>query len=233
MSTFEELSFCSKDFTGAVRLFPLPNLVLFPHVMQPLHVFEPRYCELLEDAMADDRLIAMAVLRPGWENDYEGWPPIYPVACLGQIASSHKLDDGTYNVLMMGLHRVQLLGELRSEANFRTAVAELCEDICPVQEATARAVLHEQLRKAFLQLVPSLPEAQGQLEQLLGGDISLGVLTDLISYMLDIEVSEKEALLAEANICRRASLLLRHLSVAATDDRVGLGKVFPPQFSMN
>jgi Lon protease-like protein len=233
MSTFEELSFCSENFTGTVRLFPLPNLVLFPHVMQPLHVFEPRYRELLEDAMADDRLIAMAILRPGWESDYEGWPQIYPVACLGQIVSSHKLDDGTYNVLMMGLHRVRLLGELRSEASFRTAVAELCEESCLVQEANTRAVLHERLRKAFLQLVPSLPEAQEQLDQLLGGDISLGVLTDLIGYMLDIEVSEKEALLAEANVCRRASLLLRYLSAVASDERVGPCKVFPPRFSAN
>ena len=59
MSTFEDLSFSFEDFSGTVRLFPLPNLVLFPHVMQPLHVFEPRYRELLEDALEDDRLIAL------------------------------------------------------------------------------------------------------------------------------------------------------------------------------
>ena len=69
---------------GVARLFPLPNLVLFPHVLQPLHIFEPRYCDLLEAALADDRLIAMAVLAPGWEKDYEGRPPVHPIACLGR-----------------------------------------------------------------------------------------------------------------------------------------------------
>ena len=83
MSSFDDLSFAPQEFSGKVRLFPLPNLVLFPHVMQPLHIFEPRYRFLLEDALATDRLIAMALLAPGWENDYEGRPPLYPMACLG------------------------------------------------------------------------------------------------------------------------------------------------------
>ena len=74
MSAFEEYKFTPAEFSGIVRLFPIPNLVMFPHVMQPLHVFEPRYRDLLEDALANDRLIAMAVLEPGWESDYEGQP---------------------------------------------------------------------------------------------------------------------------------------------------------------
>ena len=55
------------DFSGPVRLFPLPNLVLFPYVLQPLHIFQPRYRELMADALHDDRLIALATLKPGWE----------------------------------------------------------------------------------------------------------------------------------------------------------------------
>ncbi len=68
----EDLRFDEANFSGVARLFPLPNLVMFPHVLQPLHVYEPRYRALLEEALDDDRLIAMAVLAPGWENDYEG-----------------------------------------------------------------------------------------------------------------------------------------------------------------
>ena len=73
------------DFRGLARLFPLPNLVLFPSVIQPLHIFEPRYRQLMEDALKDDRLIGMALLRPGYEEDYHNNPPIYPVICLGRI----------------------------------------------------------------------------------------------------------------------------------------------------
>ena len=96
MPSFDELSFSVKDFagTGAV-CFRCPNLVLFPHVMQPLHIFEPRYRSLMEDALATDRLIAMAVLEPGWENDYEGRPRLCATACLGHITTYHRFDDGT------------------------------------------------------------------------------------------------------------------------------------------
>ena len=59
-------------------LFPLPNVVLFPNVFLPLHIFEPRYREMVADALASDRMIGMVLLRPGWEHDYEGRPPVYP-----------------------------------------------------------------------------------------------------------------------------------------------------------
>jgi len=73
------------DFEGIVRLFPLPNLVLFPHVVQPLHIFEARYRQLMTDTLAGDRLITMALLRPGWEEDYGKRPPIFPVVRTGAL----------------------------------------------------------------------------------------------------------------------------------------------------
>ena len=235
MSTFEDLPFSFEGFSGTVRLFPLPNLVLFPHVMQPLHVFEPRYRELLEDALAGDRLIAMAILAPGWERDYEGRPPLEPVACLGQITTYHQLEDGAYNVLLLGLRRVWLVQEVEPRASFREAEVELCEDFCPLQEATGRGTLRRRLRDAFVRVLPMLPDAQEQLDQLLGSDMSLGVLTDVISYMLDIDLAAKEELLAQVDVHRRAELLLGHLTAAATDcEPAGSGAlVFPPQFSTN
>src|SRR5262249_44277168 len=73
------------DFTGVARLFPLPNFVLMPHVVKPLHVFEPRYRQLVSDALAGDQLIALVLLKPDWEGDYEGQPAIHDVACLARI----------------------------------------------------------------------------------------------------------------------------------------------------
>jgi ATP-dependent Lon protease len=234
MSAFEDPRL-PADFSGKVRLFPLPNLVLFPQVMQPLHIFEPRYRELLEDALAGDHLIAMAILAPGWEKDYEGRPPLCPVACLGRITTHYRLDDGTYNVLLLGLYRIRLLQELPPQQSFRIAEVEVCEDQNPPQEAAARAILQRKLRQAFLRILPVLPEAQEQLDQLLASDVSLGVLTDLISYMLDIGLPEKKRLLAEINVPRRAERLLRHLVAAAADEATSQAAVgfFPPQFSTN
>src|SRR6266545_6172021 len=100
------------DFAGTARLFPLPNLVFFPHVMQPLHIFEPRYRQMTADALAGDRLIAMALLRPGWEPDYEKVPPIYPVVCLGRIVADQRLEDGRYRLLLRGLSRAGIVEEV-------------------------------------------------------------------------------------------------------------------------
>ena len=96
------------DFSGRARLFPLPNLVLFPSVVQPLHIFEPRYRQLMEDALKDDRLIAMALLQPGWEDDYYKNPPIYPVVCLGRVHKEERLPDGRWNLLLHGLARARV-----------------------------------------------------------------------------------------------------------------------------
>jgi uncharacterized protein len=237
MSSFEDLSFSCEDFTGRVRLFPLPNLVLFPHVMQPLHLFEPRYRRLLEDALGGDRLITMALLKPGWEKDYEGRPPLYPVACLGRITTYHRLDDGTYNLLLLGVRRVRLLRELEPGGLYREAEVELCDDVYLPHEAEQQSALQRKLRDAFLRALPLLPEAQEQMDQLLASDVPLGMLTDLIGYMLDIDVHDKETLLAECNVYRRTQVLLHHLS-AADSQTVAVAKQcpiagFPPQFSTN
>src|SRR6185436_7933579 len=101
------LDFDANTFSGTARLFPLPNLVLYPHVMQPLHIYEGRYREMLEDSLAGDRLIAMALLEPGWEPDYESRPPVAPFACLGKVVTHHRLPDGRYNLLLMGVARVR------------------------------------------------------------------------------------------------------------------------------
>ncbi len=158
MSAFDDPLFLPEEFLGKVRLFPLPNLVLFPHVMQPLRIFEPQYRELLEDALAGDGLITMAALAPGWEKDYEGRPAIHPIACLGRITAHCRLPDGTYNVLLLGLRRVRLLKELASRRRFREAEAELCDDVCPARSSAKRKSIRHQLRNAILHVLPAFPK---------------------------------------------------------------------------
>src|SRR4051812_44153248 len=100
------------QFSGQARLFPLPNLVLFPHAVQPLHVFEPRYRDLMAEAIASDQTIVMACLAPGWEAHYVARPEVYPMACLGKITTYQRLPDGRYNLLLKGISRVRLGEEL-------------------------------------------------------------------------------------------------------------------------
>lgn len=235
MSTFEESASCLAGFSGTARLFPLPNLVLFPHVLQPLHVFEPRYLELLEESLATDRLIAMAVLAPGWQRDYEGCPPLRPMACLGRISTHCRVKGGSCNVLLLGVKRVRLVRELAPRKGFREAKVELCDDFYPADEAQTRTSLQEELQRALVRVLPLLPEAREQIGQLLASDVPLSMLADMIGYMLDIDLEAKQALLGELNVHRRAALLLAHLEQATTallpasDGPLE----FPPSFSTN
>jgi Lon protease-like protein len=233
MSTFEEHASSLAGFSGQVRLFPLPNLVLFPYVLQPLHVFEPRYRELLEESLASDRLIAMAVLAPGWESDYEGRPPVFPMACLGRVSTHCRVKGGSYNVLLLGVRRVKLIRELAPRKGFREAQVDLCDDFYP--EGQTDGTQQEELRRALVRVLPLLPEAREQIGQLLASDVPLAMLADMISYLLDIDLGAKQELLAELNVHRRVELLLRHLEQLATAPHAAGGgpQPFPPSFSSN
>src|SRR6059058_955126 len=103
------------DFAGSARLFPLPNLVFFPHVMQPLHIFEPRYRQMTADALAGDRFIALVLPTPGWEKDYAKAPALHSVGCLGRIIAEQRLDDGRFNILLRGLGRIRLVREIAGQ----------------------------------------------------------------------------------------------------------------------
>jgi Lon protease-like protein len=190
---------------------------------------------LVEDALADDGLIAMALLRPGWEPDYEGRPALFSTACLGRIVKHHRLPDGRYNLLLVGLKRVHLTHELPPLRSFRQAEVEILADESS-QTGTARQVrLKRKLVDAFRQLVPNVAQAQEQFEQLLTDDVSLSTLTDVVSYALNVEQSVKIQLLSETNVARRARRLIELLKRAASGEAEEAEgqRQFPPEFSAN
>ena len=233
MPSPDDFTFHTDSFGGVVRLFPLPNLVMFPHVVQPLHIFEPRYREMMQDALAGDRLIAMAVLAPGWASDYEGRPPLAPVACLGRVAAHHALADGKFNLLLIGVARLQILEELPPERSFRQARATLLTDDFPAAGAKQRAVLESRLRAAFKARLAEQQHAVQELDQLLGTEMSLATLTDLVGYTLDFEMDFKLRLLGEVDVDQRAALLLERLASTGTPINSGAPRGFPPDFSDN
>lgn len=228
-------SFSPEDFGGQVRLFPLPNLVMFPHVMQPLHIFEGRYRHLVKAALADDRMITMATLQPGWEKDYEGRPAVSPVACLGQVVTYHQLQDGRYNLLLVGVGRVHLIREFSQSSKFREAEAELLEDIYPTPTEPKRHIWEERLLEAFIKRLGNASETHCQLEQLAQNSIPLGMLTDVIGHALDLKLEFKQRLLSERNVDRRAELLLERLEMDDSRGALPAARVppFPPAFSNN
>lgn len=226
-----DLEFDAGTFCGVARLFPLPNLVLYPHVMQPLHIFEERYREMVADALAGDKLIAMAVLEPGWEDDYESRPPIAPYACLGKIVAHHRLEDGRYNLLLLGVQRVRILHELDPLRSFRQASVELINDYYDFKSPAHRKRLQEKLITAFRKHLPCSCQLPEQLEEMLSHQLPLGLLTDLAAYALPLEMEIKQTLLAEANVRTRAEILLAQVAELAVE--ASATHQFPPSFSDN
>ena len=230
---FNESPFELSDFKGKVRLFPLPNLVLFPHVMQPLHIFEPRYRALLEEALSGDGLIAMAVLAPGWEANYDGRPALEPAACLCRIANWQKTPEGTYNVLLVGVRRIRLIEELPPDKLFREARVEVLDDITSPELDMQQAILQAKLVASFQEILPTLTDSAEPLLKLLSQQISLGMLTEIMSYTLDLGLELKLQLLGEPRVAARAELLFATAQHLAGKLPRGPRPKFPPEFSMN
>lgn len=234
MTFFDEANFSLGEFSGVVRLFPLPNLVMLPHTLQPLHVFEPRYRDLVAAALATDRLIAMAVLAPGWEADYEGRPRVLPYACLGKVLVSRSLPDGTHDLLVAGLRRVRLMSELPATKSYREARAFVCEDVYARDEGDRRRLLQGRLRELLARHLSRWPHMGEHLAPLVNSTVSFGALTDILGCVLELGRIEKEALLSQPDVCRRAERLLGYLATAAEDRGVRSDPAgFPPGFSRN
>jgi Lon protease-like protein len=215
-------------FPGEVRLFPLPNLVLFPHVVQGLHIFEPRYRQLITDALAGDRLIGLVLLQSGWEEEYDETPPIEEVACLGRIGQYEKMPDGRFNLRLRGLARVGLTEELPTDRLYRMARAELIPDVCPADMHRLK-VLRKALAEAVLPRFAGDGAALQQLQDLFTGDESLGHLCDVLSYALPLPLELKQSLLGEPHVELRADILIQALRLSAARAE----RVFPPAFSNN
>jgi Lon protease-like protein len=151
------------------------------------------------------------------------------MACLCRIATHQRTPQGTYNVLLLGVRRLRLREELSTPKPFRVVEADILEDEEPGSGSAATvAEMQRRLLAAFKRAMPRLPDAQGQLDQLLGSQITLGMLTDIVAYTIDIDMPWKLRLLAETDVLRRTELLLEALA-----SRGRVERAFPPPFSAN
>ncbi len=195
-------------------IFPLPNVVLFPNVFLPLHIFEPRYREMVADALATDRLIGMSLLRPGWERDYEGRPPIYPIGCSGVVTHADRLADGRYNIVLRGLDRFRILEE-DAERSYRRAFIEPLPEPGIAHEdrvylRTCRARLEAMLTAATER---SGSSAARSGEPKMPAAMSDEDLINALAQYLDLEPLEKQALLERPDVRSRATSLVELLEM--------------------
>src|SRR5687768_10123989 len=101
----------AQTLPPTIPLFPLGDVVLFPAVSRPFYIFEPRYRAMIADAMKGDRIIGMILLRPGFEKDYEGRPPIYDIGTAGEIVDFEELPDGQYAIVLRAFTKFRVTSE--------------------------------------------------------------------------------------------------------------------------
>ena len=187
---------------ATLPIFPLPNVVLFPNVFLPLHIFEPRYREMVADALAGDRLIGMVLLRPGWESDYDGRPDVYSVGCAGLITFSEQHPDGRYNIVLRGLAKFRMVGE---EGGRSYRVARIEPQMEELTDEGKSIIRHERHRLEAL-LVPQ-PTGRG-VDPKIPQSMTDEDLVNALAQFLDFEPVEKQALLEREGLVARCRSLI-------------------------
>ena len=179
-------------------LFPLPNIVFFPHTRLPLHVFEPRYRQMVKDVLDTDQRFGIVLLRPGWEAEYFGAPPVFDLGTLGTIEQAVPLEDGRYNIVVRGDIRFRILDEV-SRVPYRTARVIAEPEIArePAKAYEQREWLAD-LSRQYLKYLPdqtAVPEIE---------TVDLDALTNALIMSLNLDVEEKQRLLEASDVIARA-----------------------------
>jgi uncharacterized protein len=183
-----------------IPLFPLDDIAVFPNIARPLHIFEPRYRAMIADALKGDRIIGMVQLRPGYEADYEGRPPVFAVGCAGVISEVEELADGRYNLLLTGLVKFRILAEDQSRP-YRLARVEPIPEEPDAQELAALGPQRERL----LDLVAASVERPPR------GVADEDVINRLSQYLM-LAPGQRQQLLEAAGPRARADALIRMLT---------------------
>ena len=189
-------------------LFPLPNVWLFPRVLMPLHIFEPRYRKMIEDSMDGPGRIVMGTIVEGHEDEMPAAPPVHTVAGIGEILRHDKTDDGRYLIQLLGLERV-IVRELETDEPYRRVAYE------PLEEVAVSDDDDEELR-------PQLLEAIGQRLAKpfeLPDDVSLGMLADVLLLRLKLSHAELQDLYAQNDPAERARGALAAHEIQPLPDR--------------
>jgi uncharacterized protein len=197
-----------------VPVFPLPEVVLFPGTILPLHIFEPRYREMMADALTGERTLAVALLKPGFEPlYYTPRAPIHATIGVGRIVESEQVEDGNYNLLLRGAGRATIVEEL-CERSYRLARDEPVETYC-----SSSPVVTRELRAGLFDAIRENPALDQDLRRhwlrLAETELELDELSDLIAASIPVEAELRQCLLAEPDAFARAMMLKEQMRTLA------------------
>ena len=187
-----------------IPLFPLPNLVFFPRTYVPLHIFEPRYREMVQATAASHRMVGMVLLKEGWEADYEGTPAIFAMGCVGRMMNVQRLSDGRLNILLQGLRRFEIQHEVGAESYRQGRI--VLKDL-----SQPDAALPAEIRREIVKVVAGFirnSEDGLALSAMLKQPIHDDVLVQNLSFALDFTPLEKQFLLESDSLIQQGRRLL-------------------------
>ncbi|NOT27518.1 MAG: hypothetical protein HOP16_15640 [Acidobacteria bacterium] len=190
-----------------IPIFPLPNAVLFPNVFLPLHIFEPRYRAMIADTLEGDRIIGMALLRPGYEADYQGRPPVFPIGCAGVVTRAETLADGRYNIILRGLERFRISEEESGKA-YRVAQVTGLPEVVP-DEDRAELRRHRHRIEALLAAAIERTGAQPRFPPAVPDED----LVNALAQHLKLDPLERQALLEREGVLARCRGLIELLEM--------------------
>ena len=205
----------------SIPLFPLPNVVLFPNVFLPLHIFESRYRQMIADALQGDRIIGMTLLRPGYEATYEECPAIYSIGCAGVITHSQPLADGRYDIVLRGMQKFRIRAEDNSRP-YRIGHVEGISEMVPPDDAVP--LRHQRQR---LEAVLAAAIERVRAEPKFPPSVPDEDLVNALAQYLDLDVLEHQALLECDGVLARCRALINLLEMKLHAPQGGwTGKVF-------
>ncbi len=224
-----------SDFSGTAALFPLPRAVFYPGTTFPLHIFEPRYRQMTADALDGTRWIAMAHLKPGGSElplSSNPAPAIYEMACLCKITAEELLPDGRYYLLLEGLSRAKVIGELPLDLPYRIGQLELCPDREPSATQAEQQRIKEDLLRVVQTLYPHL-ELQTMFVKALEDQMPVGEFSDLLAHALKFHPPMAQRLLEILDPVERGQMVLSNLEARLHQSKTTLHRPHAPKFSLN
>jgi Lon protease-like protein len=202
----------SEEPRRRLPIFPLPGVVFLPETTLPLHIFEPRYRQMLADALGSDELIGIQLLKPGREMDEEGRPAVFAVGCAGQIVEHEALEDGRSNILLRGVFRYRIAAEPAADRPYRVAdVVPMA--LGPLEEAPAGALSRRDLRRLLARSVERLALAVGRPQAKgLGPDLSDEGLVNEALSRLGLDAEDGYKLLTMDRLEERYAWAVSHIA---------------------
>jgi len=187
-------------------MFPLPNVVLFPHALLPLHIFEPRYRKLTRDVLASHRMLTLSLLAEPEDAATDRPPRAESIAGIGEIVMAHELPDGRFNLVVRGKARIKIEEELPSDEPYRLVRATEVHDE-PGASPLELKEADQSLRLLVGRLAEAIPEGGELLRQVVGAQESPGELADVLAAALVVDPRLRQQLLETREVARRLERL--------------------------